>query len=255
MSVNPSDVLAGRALGRPLVVNDALFEPGSRGAISESVARIEVAQEELARRTLRSPDRAAPSTADLAELTAIQSVFEPLFAGVFEVASGNAAPQPLPTESPLEYRIRLCDHLRPLSPSRKDEALGRVATASATAFNECEADIIRDVRARLDDRSQGSFLRPGELRASQEVDQSGRVSTVYSGDPYQWMRYHMDQNPSCVVGFTRGHAYGLAPVPVPRTSVDLPTPTPAQLRAEANRLEREQQLADNLKRRFPRRAA
>jgi hypothetical protein len=91
---NPADVAAARALGRSLVVNDALFEPGTRGAIAESVARIETAQEELSRRTLRSPDRAAPSTADLAELTAIQSTFEPLFAGVFEVTAGNAAPHP-----------------------------------------------------------------------------------------------------------------------------------------------------------------
>jgi hypothetical protein len=68
------------------------------------------------------------------------------------------------------------------------------------------------------------------------------------------MRFHMDQNPSCVVGFTRGHQYGLAPVPLPRTSIEVPTPTPAQLRAEANRLEREQELANKLNRRFPRAA-
>jgi hypothetical protein len=253
---NPADQIAARVrddlFGHIEPRTDAIYAPGSRGAIAEAAARIEGRQERLAREVIGSTER-APTTAELAELSDIQSRFDPLFASI-EV---GAAPQPLPTEKPLAYRIRLLDHMKGFSPDRKNEALGRLAAASIPAFDEAERDILRDTQRVIDDPTQGSFRRPGQLREVKVKDESGRDVIEYRGHPLSWLSAFLPA-PTVVVGFTRGHQYGCAPIEPPRRSATLPTLTvddARQLLGDALRQEQEQRRAADINRRFPRQAA
>jgi hypothetical protein len=252
--MNPADMIAAHVMGRPLPVVDDIHPTGSRrGALFDGMARIEGRQERLARDVIGSAEQRAPTTDDLAALSGIQTRYDPLFRGI-EV---GGAPQPLADERPVAYKLRLLDHLKMFSPGRKDEALGRLAAASVTAFAEAEADILRDVQARISDRSQGSFRRPGELRAVHVKDETGREALEFYGSPLAWMSALMPP-PTVVVGFTKGHSYGRAPITPQRGSVTLPTVTvddARRLLGDALREEQEMRRAVDINHRFPRQAA
>lgn len=94
---------------------------------------------------------------------------------------GTPTPPPAPGESAERYRQRLVAKLQPhTSLSQTPLPIG---TLTGGALATIEDKIYADAQAAARNPQN---IRPGELRAVKERDQSGRLITTYVGDPMAW---------------------------------------------------------------------
>ena len=116
------------------------------------------------------------TTAELDELSAAQSRADHVAAQF-----GTTAPPPVPGEAPSSYRRRLLSKFQQHSEPFKD---ARLDGLPAEVLGAVEERIFADAVAAAKDPAS---YKPGELRAIQEPDASGRVITRYVGDAHAWM--------------------------------------------------------------------
>ena len=94
---------------------------------------------------------------------------------------GTPTPAPAPGETAERYRQRLLARLQPHS-TLAGAALP-IGTMTGAVLDQIEGRIYADATATT---ANPQNIRPGELRAVKERDQSGRLITTYVGDPMAW---------------------------------------------------------------------
>jgi hypothetical protein len=109
-------------------------------------------------------------------------------ADVIYAQLGGAAPAPTPGETMLSYRVRLARGLQKYSASFKSADLGAVARADSTAFAAVERSLYEQAYkfARTP-----QAVPDGQLREITKRSASGHMVTEFQGDPFCWMRVHM----------------------------------------------------------------
>jgi len=94
---------------------------------------------------------------------------------------GTPTPAPAPGETAERYRQRLLARLQPHT-TLAGAALP-IGSMSGAVLDQIEGKIYADAQAAARNPQN---IRPGELRAVRERDQSGRLITTYVGDPMAW---------------------------------------------------------------------
>jgi hypothetical protein len=92
----------------------------------------------------------------------------------------DTASQPVPGETPLQYRQRLARHFQGKSTTFRDTDLSRLDSASLMPIETAIYDEAR--RAATDPANQ----QPGRMFAVQERDPAGRLITKFFGDSLAW---------------------------------------------------------------------
>jgi hypothetical protein len=155
----------------------------------------------------RSRDIARRDEADPEELSFFQNLFNEAF-----VAVGLAgAPAPQQFESLGTYRRRLLGDLQQYcaSPGARETNLWEIP--AGPPLDTLEKKIITEVMAAAEDRTQGDFQNPEELREVTRVDSSGRKTTEWAGpSPLPWMSEFMYPE-QFVTRFNTGNPIWTAP--------------------------------------------
>jgi len=94
-------------------------------------------------------------------------------------ALGDSAPPPMPGETPLDYRRRLCAKLAKYCPEYENARFDSVDPALLTVV---EPRLHAGAREAARNSAQ-----PGKMIAVSERDSSGRLITKHYGDPLAWM--------------------------------------------------------------------
>jgi hypothetical protein len=118
-----------------------------------------------------------------------QAAADPVYASL-----GSGAPAPMAGEALLAYRVRLLRGLQKHSVEFKNVNLAAIAYADSATFDVMDKRILADAATFA--RSPQA-VPDGQLRETTTRSPSGHMVTEYQGDPFVWMRVHM-QSPKCV---------------------------------------------------------
>jgi hypothetical protein len=158
--------------------------------ISDALAPGAVRDVQFARDVLDTYQGRAPTLSDLRSIASTQREFE-------QLSQDLELDMPLPdalNENPRRYREECVQAVA----SRVKGKWGDLTLNAVRALGEGgQALVVADAKARAADPSQGSFIRPGQLRQIERRDDSGRVVLrEYRGNPKAWM--NLFAQPHCL---------------------------------------------------------
>jgi hypothetical protein len=165
-------------------------------ALVEDIVRLRERQDA----SVATLDRAQGRPPSLAELREINDTAD-RYSGLFKDLE-LPPPSPRAGDTPVGFRMRLLDALKPHSPAWSNASL--LAAHAGRALDQVEREIVADASRVASDRTVGSFRRPGELRRIAAVDAGGRKSTEWAGSPLIWMQNFMPATVTCVRAFGDG---------------------------------------------------
>jgi hypothetical protein len=98
-------------------------------------------------------------------------------------------PEPGPTDTPDQYRVRLLAPLQKFSGEFRNADLRRLALTGG--LRGIDESIVRSAIAVANDKTVGSFRKAGALRPIHRTDPGGEQHVSYCGNPLSWMRDFM----------------------------------------------------------------
>jgi hypothetical protein len=126
----------------------------------------------------------APSLDQQREMAAEARRMELIYADLQQ-----AMPEPGPTDSPQDYRVRLLVPLQKFSGEFRNAHLRRLALTGG--LRGIDESIVRSATAVANDKTVGSFHKAGALRPIHRTDPGGEQHVSYYGNPLSWMRDFM----------------------------------------------------------------